>query len=485
MGLITWIKAVWNKVFRSEIVKRFETEVQLSSEMEGWIDIFYRITSGHPIWESKEDDIESINFAGFVDDVTAGLVTLDLGVQLPETPRGQYLQKQADYVLQVITDKVSEGLGNCGIMFKPNGTTIDYVEPGNFAPTDSDSNGNVLGCVFQSRISRGQWIYTRLEWHRFEETAGQRLYRITNYAYKAKKAPGTDNTREKLGDPCPLTEVTEWAGIAPDIYLENIERPLFAYFKNPAPNRFDRSSPLSVPLWHNAIKELRDLDIAWSRKGTEMEDSKHVLFMPFSAIRYAETTESRTKDKSKDDKISLPRFVKGVEVGVGVNSDNMIHEHVATLLTDQRIKDINSILAMISTKCGFSQGMFVLDEKTGMVTATQVEADDQETIRTVKNLRDALENTIKDLLYALNVFADLYTDTPAEAWDRLMEQTTFNFGDITYSYNEDRANWWNYVVQKYMPAWLYFKKFEGMEEEEAKAYVEQAQPKEKGLFEEE
>ena len=51
--------------------------------------------------------------------------------------------------------------------------------------------------------------------------------------------------------------------------------------------------------WHNAIKELRDLDIAWSQKGTEMEDSKHVLFMPFSAIRYAETTESRTKDKSK------------------------------------------------------------------------------------------------------------------------------------------------------------------------------------------
>ena len=62
---------------------------------------------------------------------------------------------------------------------------------------------------------------------------------------------------------------------------------------------------------------------------------------------------------------------------MGVDADSTVYEHVSTLLTEQRIKDINSILAMISTKCGFSQGMFVLDEKTGMMTATQVEADDQ------------------------------------------------------------------------------------------------------------
>ena len=349
-------------------------------------------------------------------------------------------------------------------------------------------NGNILGCVFQTQIYRNGWKYTRLEHHRFEDAEGEKVYRITNYAYKEKdseiKGIGQFND---IGKPCPLTEVKEWAEIAPNISISNIKRPLYAYFKNPVPNRIDRSSSLGVPIWHNATKELRDLDVAWCRKSNEIEDSKHMTFLPQSAIRYAE-----------EHKIKLPRFLQGVEMGVGVSEDNTVHEHVATLLTEQRIKDINSILAMISTKCGYSQGMFQLDEKTGMMTATQVEADDQETIRTIKNIRDALQNTITNLLYAVNVFADLYSDIPPENWEDtelangeiregLESQIEFNFGDITYSYKEDKATWMTYVNQHFMPAWLYFTKFEGMEKEEAQKYVNEAQQqnKDSGLFGEE
>lgn len=486
MGLITWIRTVWNKMFRDEIKQKFDVELQLSALMEMWISKYYAITSGHPFWEDIEDDVRSINFAGYIDNVTAGLVTLDIGIQCPQTPRGKNLQKQADYVLQVINDKVSEGIGNCGLMFKPNGESIDYMEPGTFAPTEADSNGNILGCVFQTQIYRNGWKYTKLEYHRFEKSGEEKVYRVTNYAYKEKNSDGNGVNRfSDIGKPCPLTEVEEWAGIAPDISLSNIKRPLYAYFKNPVPNRVDRSSSLGVPIWHDAIKELGDLDVAWCRKSDETKDSKHMTFLPQSAIKYAE-----------EHKIRLPRFLQGVEMGVGVSEDNKVHEHVATLLTEQRIKDINSILAMISTKCGYSQGMFQLDEKTGMMTATQVEADDQETLRTIKNIRDALQNTITDLLYAVNVFADLYSDIPPENWEDtelangeiregLKSQIEFNFGDITYSYKEDKNTWLTYVNQHLMPAWLYFTKFEGMEKEEAQKYVNEAKlsdQSESGLF---
>ena len=101
MGIISWIKAVWNKLFRREIEKRFDAEILLSGKMESAIERFYNITSGHPEWEDVEDDIESINFAGFIDDVTAGLVTLDIGINMPDTPRGKMLKKTADYIRQV------------------------------------------------------------------------------------------------------------------------------------------------------------------------------------------------------------------------------------------------------------------------------------------------------------------------------------------------------------------------------------------------
>lgn len=463
-------------MFRKEIEERFQADVQLSSVMEAAIAKFYNITAGHPPWEDKDDDIESINFAGYIDDVTAGLVTLDLGIDISGSERADYLQEQADYVLNVIHDKVSEGLGNCGLMFKPNGQNVDYIEPSSFAPTETDSNGNILGCVFQSQTSRGNYTYTRLEWHRFEDAAAGdgtpvRVYRITNYAYKARTGRTGASVMTNIGDPCSLTEVKEWANIQPDIAIENVKMPLFAYFKNPAPNRIDRTSPLGVPVWHNAMKELKDLDIAWSRKGSEVDDSKHMTFVSQSAIRFA-----------NQHGIKLPRFLRGLEMGV--DADSTIQEHVSTLLTDQRIADINSILSMISTKCGFSQGFFQLDEKTGVITATQVEADDQETIRTIKNIRDALQDAITQLLYGCNVMADLYSDTPPELWETLKESLIFNFGDIVYNRQEDMANWWKYRLQGDVPAYLYYVKFEGMGIDEAKAMVAEARSenKEESLF---
>ena len=113
-------------------------------------------------------------------------------------------------------------------------------------------------------------------------------------------------------------------------------------------------------------------------------------------------------------------------------------------------------------------------KKTGMMTATQVEADDQETIRTIKNIRDALQDAITQLLYGCNVMADLYSDTAPELWETLKDSLSFHFGDTTYNYEEDKASWWKYRIQGDVPAWMYYVKFEKMSEEEAKAMVDES-----------
>ncbi len=480
MGLITWIKAVWNKLFKREIKERFNADILLSDTMEAWIEKFYNITGNIPPWLDPDDDIETINYAATIDDITAKWVTLNISITMPDTPRGKYLQKQADYILQKAQDKTSEALGNCGLMFKPNGKNVDYMEPGTFAPTETDSNGNILGCVFQFQIYRNDWTYTRLEWHRFEETEGEdgqpvRVLRITNYAYKKQ---GKNSLYSSPGDPCSLTEVPEWANLQQDSYGWNIEAPIYGYFGNPAPNRFDRTSPLKVPIWNNCIKELKDLDVAWSRKSGEVEDSKHVTYLPESAIRYAD-----------QHRVKLPRGVKGVEMGVGVNADNSIHEHVSTLLTEQRITDINSILAMISTKCGFSQGTFVLDEKTGMMTATQVEADDRDTIETIERIREQLKHAIMDCLYGIcklmDVDPELSSQYPAEPWtssyDLFKEkvESGFAFGDLTYNKEEDRERGMRLALNGFTTKEWYLVEHEEFTEEDAAKMVAAVEQKEK------
>ena len=88
-----------------------------------------------------------------------------------------------------------------------------------------------------------------------------------------------------------------------------------------------------------------------------------------------------------------------------------------------------------------------------------------------------MEGCLGRVIYALNVFADLYDLAPVGVYE-----VTYDFGDITYNREDDRARWWGYVVSGKVPAWMFFAKFEGMSEEDAKAMVAEATPKQPTLF---
>lgn len=464
MNVINFIKGVIGRMFKKDVKEVFKANIITSDAMDIATKDWYNIVTGQPKWISKEDDIESINFAKFISSDTAKKICLDIDINVDGSARAEYLQSVIDKLKKVLRDKVEDACASGGIMLRPNGSgnisnCIDYVQAGDFYITDMNTNGDILGCIFIDHVQSGKYYYKRLEHQRFENG----YYVITNKAFRSDK-------QDEIGKEVPLTEVHEWSGIEPEVAIENVEAPLFAYFKMPYNNTIDYDSPLGVSVFSNAIKELRDLDIAWSRKSGEVEDSKHITFVGPSAIRYAQ-----------QEKVKLPRFMHPVDLSDDITKET-VHEHVATLLTEQRIADINSILSMISTKCGFSQGQFVLDRKTGNITATQVEADDRETIETIKDMRDALKDALNSLLYALNVYADLYDLAPVGTY-----KASYSFSDLTYSYDEDRNRWYQYALQGKVPFWMYLMKFEGMSEKEAKEVIKEAvgEKDEKGIFEEE
>lgn len=451
-------------MFKSDAKKIFNTKVILSDSMEKSIELWNRIAGGKPPWMSQEDDIETINFAKFVCSDVAKKICLDIDINVTGSSRADYLQEVIAGVKKVLRDKVEDAAITGGIMFKPNGSSqpencIDYVTTDNFLVTEKNANGDIRGVIFFDYMERSKKYYRRLEWHRFENG----IYRISNKVFESTQSA-------YLGREVSIESIPEWADIQPETGIENISKPLFAYFKMPYNNTIDMDSPLGVSVFHNAVTELKNLDIAWSRKSGEIQDSKHVTFVSQVAQMYAQHHNTK-----------LPRFIKSLDLGTG--NDGIIHDREVKVLTEQRIADINSILSMISTKCGFSQGAFVLDRKTGAVTATQVESDDQDTIQTIKDMRDALKDTIEQLIYAVNVYADLYDITPVGAYE-----TNYFFGDLLYNFDEDRARHWSYVQAGKYPLWRYYVKFEGMSEEEAKDIVNEAKTENQdraGLFGEE
>ena len=452
-------------LFKTNAEKEFNVDIISSDLMEIAQAEWQNVIKGRPYWMSK--NVRTINFAKFLCYYTSKKTCLDLNVTINGSDRADYIDQCIKAMIQKsIRDKVEDACGAGGIILKPNGTynpagAIDYVMPGSFAVTEKNSNGDILGIIFIDRRIKGDDYYTRLEYQHFTSAIGEdgenagRTYMIENKAFKSK---GSDS----LGRSIKLTDVPEWKGIPESISISNVEKPLFGYFKMSYNNTIDYASPEGVAVFSNCLEELRNLDVAWSRKDAEVDDSQHLTFIDENALM------KRDKNNGSKERVELPRFVKGLRRGVDAQST--IDEHVPTLLTDQRVADINSILSMISTKAGFSQGQFVLDRKTGIATATEIESDDSETVETITDIRNALKAAIKDLVYALDKYCDVFFDMPSGYVNALDEDVAdediFYFKDLLASFEQDRTRAYQLAMNKMYSKRKYLKEYEGFNDQE-------------------
>lgn len=470
-------------IFKSKSEEVFNVKSITSGKMEAKINECARIYAGAPDWISNEDHVKTINFAKSVCSETARLATLATGIQVSGSARADWIQQQVEKIYFKLRDWVEYGCAYGTIILKPNGKTVDLVTPGRYIVTDQ-SNGEITGIVFvnQEVSESGKKWYTRLEYHRFVETEenwdisdglnGKRIYAITNKCY-------VGNSKDDAGKPISI-EKTPWAGLLEEVAIQNVDKPLYGVLKTPHANNIDIDSPLGLPVFYDAIEELKDLDIAYSRNAKEVFDSKRTVLLDSDRLVPSGGKVSNTLkgfEQAKQD-MRLPDYLKIVYGSAG--KENLYEEINPELNTDTRLTGMNALLSQIGYKVGFSNGYFVFDEKTGMVTATQVESDDRRTIQFVKDVRDKLEACLDGLIYAMNVFADLYDLAPVGVYE-----IVYDFGDITYNREEDRARWYGYVTAGRIPFWYYLTKFEGYSEEEARALEEAARPKEPTFFGEE
>lgn len=450
---------LWQGKAREE----FEIEPIGSDQMESWVAECVNIYQGNPCWLDEEDHIDTVNFAKSVCSETARLAMLGIGIKIDGSARAEYLQKQIERIYYQLRNWVEYGCAFGTIILKPNGDCVQLYTREEFVVTHS-TDGNIDGAVFfHQKKFEDKW-YTRLEYHRFIDS----LYVISNRCFVGNSR----NDIKKLVD----ISVTPWAQLTEDAVVENLEAPLFGVFKTPQANNIDLDSPYGLPIFSEAVQELRDLDIAYSRNAKEVLDSKRTVLLDSDTLVPGGGKVSRTASTWENQRkmLHLPDVVKNVQ---GDGKEMFYQEINPDLNTDTRISGINALLNQIGYKSGFSNGHFVFNESGGIQTATQVEADQQRTIQFIKDVRDKLENCLRGLLYAISVFADLYDLAPSGEWEEV-----FSFGDISYSFEEDRARWWGYVTSGKVPAWMFFVKFEGMTEDDAKAMVTEAAPKQPTLF---
>lgn len=437
MKFFQFLKEVFYNVFPiCDIENAFNVHILVDTHMQNVIQKAHEMYTNKPFW--LKDNLKTLNFQNIISSEVARLSTLELNVSVSGSTRAKYIDNVIKNFKKNIRNSLEYGLAFGGIALKPNSLGgIDFVVPPKFLPTSLDSNGNITGAIFLDFIQRNDKIYTKAEYHRFENDT----YIINNKAFES-------NSSAILGMPIPLSKVPEWSNLTDTSTITDLIQPLFSYFKCPCANHVSLQSPLGLPIFYDSLQQLIDLDIAYTRFADEIEDSQKI------------TVVERSMCQTLDNKLvaDIPRYFVPLSMA---DAENVIKEINPILQSSNRIAGINHYLSLIGYQVGFSEGYFVFNEKTGAIaTATQVEADKQRTAQLIADVRTNLQFAIDGLIYAIDKYLDLY-NIPIGKY-----KVSYYFKDINQSFEEDRQRFYNLAMAGKYPWKLYYLKYEGYSESE-------------------
>ena len=277
---------------------------------------------------------------------------------------------------------------------------IGYAMADQFVPISWD-NAKVTEGVFVSRIAKGGYYYTRLEWHRWNGET----YVITNELYRSEiqKGANPEDTQDILGVRYPLAEIypfLEEETVVP------VTESLFTYWRTPIANNLDDNTPLGMSIYGNALDTLRALDVCYDSFVREFRLGKKRIIVPARAVRSVvdpltgalcryfdandETYEALASDTPEDLKIQ----------------DNSVE-----LRVEEHVAAINAFLSILCMQVGFSAGTFTFDQHTGIKTATEVVSENSKTFKTIKTIQNQLRPAIEHLVRNIIDVAILYEMT--------------------------------------------------------------------------
>ena len=278
-----------------------------------------------------------------------------------------------------------------GMVVKPyvadNKIKLAYVTADCFLPISWD-NTRISEGVFVSEINKQGKKYTHLEWHIFDGNQ----YVIKNELYESTHG-------QDLGTKVSLD--TLYPNLAKEVPLNNVKRPLFAYFKPNLANNVDSTVPLGISIYANSYDTLKSIDIAFDSFQREFRLGRKRIIVPTSAIK--EVVDPITKKMHR----YFDATDETYEAFDADMDENKITEINSILRVEEHIAAINALLNWYAMQTGFSPGAFSFDGQS-VKTATEVVSEQSKTFRTKQSHENVIEQGITDLIECIGIVAQLY-----------------------------------------------------------------------------
>lgn len=379
--------------------REFGVSPAVSLTMEQHVALWYAMLVNTPPWQTC--DVKSVGLPSAICREVRRPTLVEFAGNITGSQRAEYLNDCFQAAKENFGNALELGLALGGVALKPYlyGDTllVDMTGAAGFQPTKFDPTGRCICGVFKDKpVKVAGKYYIRLESHDLDGTT----YTIRNKAYYSDAA-GT------VGAEAPLDAVPEWADIQPEVTIQNMSGPLFAYFKPPIGNTADTNSLCGMSIYGDAatVELIKQADEQWERLRWEYKSSERKVLMDGAS--------------STADMFNKRLF----EVGpFSPNGD--FFQHIEPKIRDDAIyRGFQNTLRRIEFNVGLSYGD-ISDPQTVEKTATEIRSGKQRKYVLISSIQAALEHTFDALVYAMDVYATLYGLAPAGEYE-----ASYDWGD--------------------------------------------------------
>lgn len=398
MGLVNGIVNTVKRFFFPQAVaeREFGVSPAVSLTMEQHISLWYAMMVNTPPWQNC--DVKAVGLPAAICREVARPTLVEFTANITGSKRADYLSENFQTAKESFNRALELGLALGGVALKPyiygDNMLVDVTGAAGFQPTKFDPSGRCIGGVFKDKpVKVNGAYYVRLESHELNGTT----YTIKNKAYYS-------DSSGSVGADAQLTTIPEWADIEPEVTIENVDGPLFAYFKPPIANTADSNSMCGMSIYGDAatVELIKQADEQWERLRWEYKSSERKVLMDGT---------SSTADMFNKRLFEIGPF--------SPNGD--FFQHIEPQIRDDAIyRGFQNTLRRVEFNIGLSYGD-ISDPQTIEKTATEIRSGKQRKYVLISSIQTALEHTFDALIYAMDVYASLYNLAPAGDYEAVYD----------------------------------------------------------------
>ena len=370
----------------NKIITDFGLDMQTSKDILDAVQKWSNIFNGREPW--IDEKTTSLHVAKTICEKVAEATVVEYKSVCDEPYINQIYQK----FLKNIQTNTEYMIGKSCIFFKPyfdgKKININVVQADKFIPVSFSDDGELLSCIIVDQITEESTIYTRLEYCSLENNT----MTTRNIAYKGRKDGVILETR------IDLKSVAKWQEIEENSAIEGIDKIIGGFATTKLANTIDNSSPIGMPIYHNAIDTLKEIDKQFSRTLWEYEGSELAV----------DVDETILKPNGKGG-FKIPKGKERLfrKFDFDETKDKSYNIFSPEIRDSAMFNGLNELLQKAEVQCHLEHGI-LSKPQTVEKTATEMKIMKQSYYTTVKNIQTSMQQALDDLIYGIYVLCKLY-----------------------------------------------------------------------------